>query len=87
VTTNGERPPKAWKAASRRNWKRALVVAAGIVLGAVFLWLATRHIDPHETEKALREMDLKWLAAGVGSYLAAIALRCLRWGYSGARDG
>jgi uncharacterized protein (TIRG00374 family) len=62
------------------NWKRGLIGAAGIVLGAVFLWLATRHIDPHETEKALLEMDLKWLAAGVASYLAAIALRCLRWG-------
>ncbi|MBV9726930.1 MAG: flippase-like domain-containing protein [Gammaproteobacteria bacterium] len=54
--------------------------ATAIVLGAVFLRLATSHIGPHETEKALREMDLKWLAAGVASYLAAIALRCLRWG-------
>jgi uncharacterized membrane protein YbhN (UPF0104 family) len=62
------------------NWKRAVVAAAGIVLGATFLWLATRYIGPDETEKALREMDLKWLAAGVASYLAAIALRCLRWG-------
>ena len=62
------------------NWKRAVVGAAGIVLGAMFLWLATRHIDPDEIQKALREMDLKWLMAGVASYLAAIALRCLRWG-------
>jgi uncharacterized protein (TIRG00374 family) len=46
----------------------------------VFFWLATRQIDPREAEKALRETDLKWLAAGVASYLAGIALRCLRWG-------
>ena len=33
-----------------------------------------------DLERALREMDGKWLIAGVAVYLAAIGLRCLRWG-------
>ena len=33
-----------------------------------------------DLERALREMEGKWLIAGVAVYLAAIGLRCLRWG-------
>ncbi len=54
--------------------------ALGVAVGGVFLWLAMRHIDPGDLERALREMEGKWLIAGVAVYLAAIGLRCLRWG-------
>jgi uncharacterized membrane protein YbhN (UPF0104 family) len=79
---NGRR--ECGRQAGRRNSKRALVDAAGMALGAVFLWLATRHIDLYEIEKALRGTDLKWPVAGVASYLAAIGLRRLRWVFSRA---
>ena len=62
------------------NWKHVALGAAGIVLGAVFLWLAVRHIDFDEVASAIRRMDGKWLVFGVAVYLAAIAVRCLRWG-------
>ncbi len=62
------------------NLKHAILGGAGIVIGGVFLWLALRHIDPGDLERALRGMQGKWLIAGVAVYLAAISLRCLRWG-------
>lgn len=76
--TRGDRkqPPSS----SGRNWRRAALGTLGIVIGGVFLWLALRHVDPRDLERALREMDGKWLFAGVAVYLAAIGLRCLRWG-------
>ncbi len=75
---NSERAHEASPRA--RTWKRALLGGAGIVLGGLFLWLAVRHIDPNEVAAALRRMDGEWLIAGIALYLAAIALRCLRWG-------
>ncbi|MGD0076050.1 MAG: lysylphosphatidylglycerol synthase transmembrane domain-containing protein [Candidatus Binataceae bacterium] len=63
-----------------RNWRRVVIGLLGVVIGGVFLWLALRHIDPRDLEHALREMEGKWLIAGVAVYLGAIGLRCLRWG-------
>ena len=62
------------------TWRHSLLGGAGIVLGGLFLWLAVRHINPGEVATALRQMDGKWLVSGVAAYVAAIALRCLRWG-------
>ena len=72
--------PERQTASAGRTWRRAAIGALGVVIGGVFLWLALRHIDPRDLERALREMDGKWLIAGVAVYLAAIDLRCLRWG-------
>jgi uncharacterized protein (TIRG00374 family) len=63
-----------------QNWRRATIGALGVVIGGVFLWLALRHIDPRDLERALREMEGNWLIAAVAVYLVAIGLRCLRWG-------
>lgn len=64
-----------------RSWRRrASIGALGVVIGGAFLWLAMRHIDPGDLERALGKMEGKWLIAGVAVYLAAIGLRCLRWG-------
>ena len=63
-----------------RNWRRVAIGALGVVIGGVFLWLALRHIDPRDLSALCREMEGKWLLAGVAVYLAAIGLRCLRWG-------
>ena len=67
-------------ASTGRNWRRAGIGALGVVVGGVFLWLALRHVDAGDLERALGEMQGKWLIAGVAVYLAAIGLRCLRWG-------
>jgi glycosyltransferase 2 family protein len=64
----------------RRSWKPILLGGSGIVLGGVFLGLAVRHVDPADVAAALQRLDRGWLIAAVAVYLAAIGLRCLRWG-------
>ena len=39
---------------SGRTWRRAAIGAFGVVIGGVFLWLALRHIDPGDFERALQ---------------------------------
>jgi glycosyltransferase 2 family protein len=46
----------------------------------VFLWLATRNLDPAVVESTLRQADVAWLIIGIIFYLLSIGLRCLRWG-------
>jgi uncharacterized protein (TIRG00374 family) len=65
----------------RQNRKRILLGALGIILGCVFLWLAMLQVDPRELESALEKIDSKWVGVAVAIYLAAIGLRCLRWGF------
>lgn len=65
---------------SRPNWKHAILGGFGVVLGGVFLWLATKDINKSDVETALRQVDTEWLIAAVVVYLASIGLRCLRWG-------
>lgn len=64
----------------RRNLKHAMLGGAGIVLGGVFLWFATRGLHSADVAAALRQLDRNWLIAGVVIYLVSIGLRCLRWG-------
>jgi glycosyltransferase 2 family protein len=60
---------------------RAFLGVLGIFLGALFLWLAMRHLNAHDVTTALRDMDPVWLGLGVTLYLVSIGMRCLRWGY------
>lgn len=68
------------KADRRQTLTSVIVGSAGIVLGGVFLWLATRSLHPAEVATTLRQLDLNWLIAGVAIYLVSIGIRCLRWG-------
>jgi glycosyltransferase 2 family protein len=67
-------------AGGERHWRRVFLSALGIALGGVFLWLAVRNVNPRDVETALRQMNRLWLTTGIAVYLAAIGLRCLRWG-------
>ncbi len=62
------------------TFKRALIGVLGLLIGGVFLWLATRHVDAAEIKAVLRTTHSGWLVAAVAVYLAGVALRCLRWG-------
>ncbi len=70
-----QEPPR-----SRAAWRRVALGGLGIALGGAFLWLAVRDMSHSDIEAALRQVDSKWLVAGIVSYLASIGLRCVRWG-------
>lgn len=64
----------------RTIFKRATYGAIGLVLGAVFLYLAVRNIHREEIAAVLQKLDVWWLLAGVTVYMSSIALRSVRWG-------
>jgi uncharacterized protein (TIRG00374 family) len=64
----------------KKRLKHFLVGSAGVLLGGMFLWLATRNMDRTVVETTLRQADVAWLIIGVIFYLLSIGLRCLRWG-------
>jgi hypothetical protein len=64
----------------KKRLKLFLIGSAGVFLGGMFLWLATRNMDPAVVETTLRQADVAWLIIGIVFYLLSIGLRCLRWG-------
>jgi glycosyltransferase 2 family protein len=77
MTTNED---KSNQVPARRLRNRLFLGLTGIALGGLFLFLATRNLSISELETALHRTNVYWLSTGVAVYLAAIALRCLRWG-------
>jgi len=65
---------------ARRSWRHAALGIIGVVLGCLFLWLALHNVNPADVAAAVQQLDPSWVIAGVTIYLAAIGLRCVRWG-------
>jgi uncharacterized protein (TIRG00374 family) len=59
--------------------KRAIQVAIGLGIAALFLWLALRTSVPANAADAIMHADARWLAAAVLLYAFDLALRVLRW--------
>ena len=49
----------------KKRLKHFIVGSAGVLLGAMFLWLATRNMDPAVVETTLRQADVAWLIIGI----------------------
>ena len=58
---------------------RAFQAAAGLAIGAYFLWLALRGASEEEIRTLLGVVGLKWVALAVGLYGASLFLRIVRW--------
>lgn len=61
--------------------KRWAAASAGIVISAVFLWIAFRGLHPEAVLTYIRQVNPVWLAAGAGVYFLAVAAISLRWGF------
>jgi uncharacterized protein (TIRG00374 family) len=53
----------------------------GIVISAVFLWLALRGLALGDVWREIQEAKLWWLAPGIGAYFVAVWARAWRWHY------
>ena len=51
----------------------------GIVISALFLWLAFRKVDLNQVLSVLSQANWAWVAAGIALYLVPTWLRALRW--------
>lgn len=61
----------------KRN--RQLLVVAGILISALFLWLAFRTLNPEAFIAALSDVNLLWLLAGVVVFFASVWVIAYRW--------
>jgi uncharacterized protein (TIRG00374 family) len=58
------------------RWPRLVI---GVVVAAIFGWLAFRHVDWSTAMTAMRNLDPWWLAAALFALSADYVLRILRW--------
>ena len=71
-------PSRHSSANIRLGVRRVLFGVIGLVLGALFLYLALRNVNREEVKTLLQKLDRNWLAIGVSFYISSIGLRCLR---------
>ena len=56
-------------------------LALGLIVSAVFLYLALRGIDPGEFAAAFHSVNFWWVGAGVAATLLGHFVRAWRWQY------
>ncbi|MCB2214176.1 flippase-like domain-containing protein [bacterium] len=64
----------------KRNTKRWMFWA-GLIISAVFLYLAFREINYQDLWSALRSINLWWLIPGLAVYFVGVLVRAWRWQY------
>ena len=64
---------------TERHGVRALLVAAGLAVTVVGIYLAVRGVRLADAVDALRASDLLWLVPAIPVFAIAIALRAVRW--------
>ncbi len=64
----------------KKNTQRWLIWL-GLVISAVFLFLAFREINYAELWQTLRRTQLWWLAPGLAIYFGSMLVRAWRWGF------
>lgn len=65
--------------------RRTLLWGAGILVSALFAWLALRGVDWREAWTALHRCNYWWLAPALVALAATIPLKALRWQFLFAR--
>lgn len=63
----------------RRPRARTLLVVAGLLVSAVFAYLAARGVDYPELVRALGRSDYWWLVPSLAALAACVLVRALRW--------
>jgi uncharacterized protein (TIRG00374 family) len=64
-----------------QNWRRWLVLSVGLVISAVFVFLALRGLNLAEVWNDVQKANYWWLIPGVGVYFVAVWARTWRWHY------
>ena len=59
-----------------RTWIRGVI---GLILGALFFWLALRHTSWAQVQTILAQANNQWLFIAMGFYAANMVVRVVRW--------
>lgn len=70
----------------RRRAARTALLATGLLVSALFAYLAVRDVHPGEVWHALGECDYWWLVPALGALAAANVLRVYRWQFLFSRE-
>ena len=62
-----------------RRGVRPLLALVGLIVTAVFMYIAVRGVDVDDATDALRDSDLVWLLPALPVFAAAVVLRGVRW--------
>lgn len=62
----------------KRRW---LFLILGLLISALFLWLALRNLHPADVWAAIRQANYWWLVPGVAVYFISVWFRSWRWGF------
>jgi len=68
----------------RERWNRAgtsLVLAAGIAVSALLLYLAVRNVDVAMFRRALRDSSPVWFVPALVALAVSVVVRVVRWRY------
>jgi uncharacterized protein (TIRG00374 family) len=60
-----------------QSWKLWL----GVLISAVFLWVALRGLDLRQVGLEMQQADYRWLIPSVATYFVAVLARTWRWDY------
>jgi glycosyltransferase 2 family protein len=63
----------------RMHGARTLLIALGLVVSAVFMYIAVRGAHLGETHDALQTIDYAWLVPSLGFLVLAFFIRAVRW--------
>ncbi len=59
--------------------RRIIAVGIGILISAIFLWLAFRNLSPEQFIGHIQQVNVAWLIIGAVTYFAAVTVIALRW--------
>jgi len=59
--------------------KKWIAAGAGILISAVFLWIAFRNLNPQEIFDVIRSANFAWLVLATGTFLISTILIAWRW--------
>jgi uncharacterized protein (TIRG00374 family) len=62
---------------NRKRW----IVALGIVISGVFLWIAFHDLKPEAVLASIQQVNMIWLAAATVVFFVSLVLIALRWQY------
>ena len=79
ATGSSETPRSGARRGFRAAHGKALILALGLTVSAVFAYIAVRDVHPQSTWEALASARLEWLVPALVLMIVAFFLRAIRW--------
>lgn len=75
VNQQTRKPSVAITVTNKKRW----IAVVGLLISAVFLWIAFRDLKPEEVIGSIQQANVVWLLGGAAVYFLAVTVIALRW--------